>query len=92
LKPISYKRHRFPADVIRQAVWLYFRFTMSFRDVEDCPASAPMRQIEGTLPCRYTRHVAISSESQHSLSDEVGRAVAMLLLYCDGAGPKLTIR
>ena len=27
--------HRFPPDVIRQAVWLYLRFTLSFRDVED---------------------------------------------------------
>ena len=35
VKPISYKRHRFPADVIRQAVWLYYRFTLSFRDVEE---------------------------------------------------------
>ena len=26
--------HRFPPDVIRQAVWLYLRFTLSFRDVE----------------------------------------------------------
>jgi hypothetical protein len=34
MKPISYKRHRFPADVIRHAVWLYFRFTLSPRDVE----------------------------------------------------------
>lgn len=32
---ISYKRHRFPAEVIQHAVWLYFRFTLSFRDVED---------------------------------------------------------
>ena len=32
---ISYRRHRFHPDIIRQAVWLYFRFTMSFRDVED---------------------------------------------------------
>ena len=32
---ISYKRHRFPAEVIRQAVWLYFRFTLSLRDVEE---------------------------------------------------------
>jgi transposase-like protein len=32
---ISYKRHRFPAAVIRQAVWLYFRFTLSLRDVEE---------------------------------------------------------
>ena len=35
MKPISFKRHRFPADVIRHAVWLYFRFSLSFRDVEE---------------------------------------------------------
>ena len=35
MKPISYSRHRFPPDVIRHAVWLYLRFTLSFRDVED---------------------------------------------------------
>jgi transposase-like protein len=35
VKPISFKRHRFPADVIRHAVWLYFRFSLSFRDVEE---------------------------------------------------------
>jgi transposase-like protein len=33
--PISFKRHRFPPDVIRYAVWLYFRFTLSIRDVEE---------------------------------------------------------
>src|SRR6202045_314795 len=32
---ISYRRHRFPPVVIQHAVWLYFRFTMSYRDVED---------------------------------------------------------
>jgi len=31
----SYSRHRFPPDVIRYAVWLYFRFPLSYRDVED---------------------------------------------------------
>lgn len=35
VRAVSLKRHRFPADVIRQAVWLYFRFTLSFRDVEE---------------------------------------------------------
>ncbi len=34
-KPISYKRHRFPPEVIQHAVWLYFRFTLSYRDVEE---------------------------------------------------------
>jgi len=35
MKPISYRCHRFPPDIIRHAVWLYARFTLSFRDVED---------------------------------------------------------
>lgn len=30
-----FRGHRFPADVIRYAVWLYLRFTLSFRDIED---------------------------------------------------------
>jgi len=32
---LSYHRHRFPSIVIQQAVWLYFRFGLSYRDVED---------------------------------------------------------
>src|SRR4051795_8067147 len=35
MPPISYARHQFPPEVIRQAVWLYLRFTLSYRDVED---------------------------------------------------------
>jgi len=31
----SFKGHRFPSDVIAYAVWAYFRFPMSLRDVED---------------------------------------------------------
>jgi len=33
--PISFKRHLFPAEVIRRSVWLSFRFSLSFRDEED---------------------------------------------------------
>ena len=35
MQPISYARHRFPPDIIGHAVWLYLRFTLSYRDVED---------------------------------------------------------
>lgn len=35
MKKISYSRHRFPVAVIHRAVWLYFRFPLSFRDVEE---------------------------------------------------------
>jgi putative transposase len=32
---ISFSRHQFPPTIIRHAVWLYLRFTLSYRDVED---------------------------------------------------------
>src|SRR5882672_7919509 len=32
---ISYRRHRFPTVVIQHAVWLYLRFRLSYRDVEE---------------------------------------------------------
>jgi putative transposase len=32
---LSFKRHRFPPEVIRYAVWLCFRFTLSLRDIEE---------------------------------------------------------
>lgn len=30
-----YKRHRFSAEIIAHAVWLYYRFPLSLRDIED---------------------------------------------------------
>jgi len=30
-----YHRHRFPAEIISHCVWLYFRFALSFRDIEE---------------------------------------------------------
>ena len=34
-----YRRHRFPAEIIAHAVWLYFRFPLSLRMVEDMLAA-----------------------------------------------------
>src|SRR6201998_3019192 len=31
----SYRRHRFPPEIIQHAIWLYLRFTLSYRDVEE---------------------------------------------------------
>ena len=45
--PISYRRHRFPPTVIQHAVWLYLRFTLSYRDVEELLAQRaldPLRE------------------------------------------------
>ena len=35
MQNFSFKRHRFPPEIIRHAVWLYARFTLSYRDIED---------------------------------------------------------
>ena len=35
MRKISYPGYRFPPEVIDHAIWLYLRFTLSFRDVED---------------------------------------------------------
>lgn len=37
--PNLYKRHRFPAEIISHGVWLYFRFCLSYRDVEELMAA-----------------------------------------------------
>lgn len=54
MKAVSYKRHRFPADVIRHAVWLYFRFTFSLRDVEELLAARGIEVSYETIRC-WTR-------------------------------------
>src|SRR3954449_4482193 len=45
MPPVSYARHQFPPEIIRHAAWLYLRFTLSYRDVEELLAE---RGIETT--------------------------------------------
>ena len=51
MQAVSFKRHRFPPDVIRQAVWLYFRFTLSLRDVEEMLAERGIETNYETIRC-----------------------------------------
>ena len=51
MNPISFKRHRFPPDVIRYAVWLYFRFTLSIRDVEELLAQRGIEVSREAVRC-----------------------------------------
>jgi len=65
MRAISYKRHRFPPEVIRQAVWLYYRFTLSFRDVEELLAA---------------RGVDVSYETVRCWAEKFGLAIAANIL------------
>jgi len=59
-----YRRHRFPPEIISHAVWLYHRFTLSFRDVEDLLAE---------------RGVTVSYEAIRSWCRKFGPAYARTL-------------
>lgn len=67
MKPISYKRHRFPPDTIRLAIWLYFRFTTSLRDVEDLLAERGLDVSYETVRCQANKFgPAIAANIRHS--------------------------
>jgi putative transposase len=51
MNPISFKRHRFPPEVIRYALWLHFRFTLSLRDVEELLAQRGIEVSYETIRC-----------------------------------------
>ena len=48
---ISYRRHRFPPVIIQHAVWLYLRFTLSYRDVEELLAERELDISYETVRC-----------------------------------------
>jgi transposase-like protein len=85
-RPVSYKRHRFPPEIIAQAVWLYFRFPLSQRLVEEmllersilvCYENHPAVGLKlRSLNCRTETHATIggperASKAQVELSKEV---------------------
>src|ERR1700680_2325529 len=48
---ISYRRHRFSPVIIQHAVWLYLRFTLSYRDVEELLAERRLDISYETVRC-----------------------------------------
>ncbi len=38
-----YRRHRFPGEIISHCVWLYYRFSLSYRDIEEMMAQRGVR-------------------------------------------------
>jgi putative transposase len=51
MKKIDYDGCRFPAAIIQHAIWLYSRFTLSFRDVEDLLAERGITVSYETVRC-----------------------------------------
>lgn len=69
MRAISFKRHRFPADIIRHGVWLYFRFTLSFRDVEEMLSQRGIDVSYETIRCwtiKFGPQIATNLKRQRS--------------------------
>ena len=67
MRKISYAGYRFPPEVIHQAIWLYLRFTLSFRDVEDLLAE---------------RGIAVPYETVRRWVNHFGPTIAAQLRKC----------
>jgi len=52
----TYKRHRFPSDIISYAVWLYYRFNLSHRDIEDILAQRGITVPREAIRLWYPKH------------------------------------
>ena len=76
---LSFKRHRFPPDIIRHSIWLYARFTLSFRDVEEMLAERGLDVSYETVRRWFLKRkpemtlvTALRTASSISFSDDMG--------------------
>jgi putative transposase len=67
-----YRRHRFPVEMIAQAVWLYFRFPLSLRMVEDLLAA------RGVIVSHQTVRLWAEKFGRHFANDIRGRSAGKL--------------
>ena len=70
-----YKPHRFPAEIISHAVWLYFRFSLSHRDVEEL---------------LFVRGVIVSYEAIRKWCRKFGQQYGILRPCCSVYKPNTT--
>src|SRR4051794_34838985 len=49
MTPPSYAGYRFPSEIIQRAVWMYLRFTLSYRDVEELLAERGIQTTYETI-------------------------------------------
>jgi putative transposase len=84
-QPVSYKRHRFPPEIIAHAVWLYFRFPLSLRLVEEMllergivVSYETVRRWGGKFGSAYARRLRRKTPSRHDIwhLDEVVITIA----------------
>ena len=66
----SYRGYRFPPEIISHAVWLYHRFRLSFRDVEDLLAERGVTVTYETIRQWCQRHCQVDGEQAGSAATD----------------------
>jgi hypothetical protein len=91
MKLISYQRHSFPPTIIRHAVWLYFRLTLSLGDVENllaergievsCEAIGTWTQKFGAQFAQNLRRLRSKPTGRWQLDERVARIGRRMFLW-----------
>jgi transposase-like protein len=68
----TYKRHRFPPEIIGHAVWLYFRFALSYRDVEELLAERGVQVDHVTVHRWVQRFTPLFADAARPLRHATG--------------------
>jgi transposase-like protein len=75
---ISFARHQFPPAIIRHAVWLYMRFTLSYRDVEEALSrSRVLDKQKANAPRLVTPRARLRATRSSLLSEALGEYALM---------------
>ena len=88
---LSYHRHRYPSIVIQQAIWLYFRFALSYRDVEDVLAERGIDVSYETVRRWAVKFGAIIARRLRRRTASAGRAVASRRSVCSINGRQVYV-
>ena len=90
MKTSIYRHHRFHPDIIRRAIWMYFRFNLSFRDVEELMIERgidvsyeTIRRWVGKFGSTYAKRIKSRSEPPSPIwhLDEVYTKIAGKMVY-----------
>ena len=74
----TYKRHRFPPDIISYAVWLYYRFNLSHRDIEDLLAERGITVSREAIRLWYPPKVGAFRRSTRCAHGSIGQIKGVL--------------
>src|SRR5437773_6571334 len=72
MTPLCYRRHRFPPEIIQHAIWLYLRFTLSYRDVEELLAERGLQVSYETVRRWVLKFGPVFARRLPTLDDDLG--------------------